>query len=85
MTDAEYWPKRVGQALVAAFVTFFVFFPACCAGMTQHFEKLRPHGERNGLGGFYFAVPAAGLVAVTVFAGMMLRAYLRARASGNRA
>jgi hypothetical protein len=78
-TNNEYWPRQIGTAMVLAFLTFLISFPACCAGLTGRFDQLHPHAKENSLGAFYFAVPIAIIFAILMFAGVMLRAYIRRR------
>ena len=73
---AKYWARRVGFAIGLAFVAFLIAFPSCCAGMEWRYDRLHPHNGQNGLQAFYFATPAAGLLASLVFAALMLRAYV---------
>jgi len=73
---AKYWSRRVGFAIGLAFVTFLIAFPSCCSGMEWRYDRLHPHNAQNGLQAFYFAAPAAGLLASLVFMALMLRAYV---------
>ncbi len=73
---AKYWSRRVGFAIGLAFVTFLIAFPSCCAGMSWRYDRLHPHNAQNELQAFYFAAPAAGLLASLVFSALMLRAYV---------
>jgi len=74
--SAKYWSRRAGFAMMLSFAAFFVALPSCCGTMAWHYEQLHPHGKRNEIAAFYFAVPAAILVAGGVFGALMLRAYV---------
>jgi hypothetical protein len=78
-TNNEYWPRQIGAAMVLAFLTFLISFPACCAGLAGRFDQLHPHAKQNSLEAFYLAVPIAITLAILMFGGVMLRAYTRRR------
>ena len=76
-TAQEFWPRQVAAGTGLAFATFLIALLATCASMEQHLDRLHPHAEQNSLAAFYIAVPSAFFLAMLVFAGVMLRAYVR--------
>jgi hypothetical protein len=74
--SAKYWSRRAGVAMMLSFAAFFVALPSCCGTMAWHYEQLHPHAKQNEIAAFYFAVPAAILLAGLVFGALMLRAYV---------